>query len=167
MKKIVFVFSLFCALFWMGCTKDHVVERVVYKGEPVYSVFPLEENLDSISVKGFSVCTSNNDLKGALPKIVAEEFGMEGVYTYSTYSTVANIPKKKNEHMGFGTPDMKKVGYNEQFESRSVYSYSGDTIATIGTYLIYVKKNESGEAVDRWLPVAPEDLVWSFLSLRM
>lgn len=157
MKKIVFLFIiLLCA----ACTKDSDEKtcQTVYQSEPKFSIFPINENTDSVRIKGYNTCTCVKNYKTTLPYEVAKEFEMRDSYNYTTFNTLINLPEVQNDRIGFGrnSKDNSSIGYDSTFEQRVIYGSSGENY--VGTYLIYVKSDTHGKEINRWLPIAPEEI---------
>ena len=152
MKKIVFAFCIFLLA---ACSKEssETKYRIVYKSKPEITVFPFAENIDSLRIKGYSKSVSIEDFKGTLPDLVATEFDLKDTYVYSTYNTIVDLPDESIALPKYALV-RNSIGYNEAFEFRAVYSAP----QMIGTYLIYIKRDTHGKNIDRWLPIAPEDL---------
>ena len=174
MNKGLFLCGLFIALFLAACGDDEVkiANQMTLYSRPDTIHLGGDLGMDSILVKGFTACEAYDAKWGTLPGDVAREFDMNASYLYFLYEARVVLLEDSIYDIGLGYYSKEKAGFSEGLGSHGfAISTSGvqkdKKIVAACTYLIYVEKNSDGEKIDRWLPMRPEELQWSYLRVNL
>lgn len=119
---------------------------------------------DTLSHVGYSSCSKSTRVKFTVNSYMASYMGRtSGVYfgekatvTYRVdYSSDQVLKQVASPNCGFKplTND-KERGYVKKTEE--------ETYSELVTYCYYIEYDMSGRSVNKWIPCAPEDVVWQY-----